>query len=294
MARYRKVDSRIWNDAKFRSLTDNGKLAFLMLLTHPGMTALGGMRSTIPGLAEELGWTTEAFREAFREALRKGMAEHDEKACLIVLPNFLRYNRPESPNVVKAWVESLDLLPECALKGQLIKRVKGFTEGMSEAFGKALPEAFAKAMPYQEPEQDSTPIVPEGDVDAEVIRTRNYFAESPLRDEIRVCPIPERIDRRSKFPQKWLDEIYLAYPRHERPDVAKRAIAKALTRMVHGDGCEARVAAQAHEDLLSATKLYADSPLIRRRIQAGERSFIPHPATWFNQGGYNSDPAEWQ
>jgi hypothetical protein len=74
------------------------------------------------------------------------MAKHDGKACLMVLPNFLKYNRPESPNVVKAWGDSLDLLPECDLKTELITRVKAFAE--------ALPEAFAKTMPYQEQEQE--------------------------------------------------------------------------------------------------------------------------------------------
>ena len=120
MARYRKIDSRVWNDAKFRSLSDNAKLVFVMLLTHPNMTALGAMRATVSGLAEELGWETEAFREAFQEASAKGMAEHDPKACFVALPNFLKYNGPESPNVVKAWASALDLLPECALKNQVV------------------------------------------------------------------------------------------------------------------------------------------------------------------------------
>jgi hypothetical protein len=75
MSRYRKIDTRVWNDAKFRGLSDSGKLAFLMLLTHPSMTALGAMRSTIPSLAEELGWSTEAFRAAFGGSLTKGYGE---------------------------------------------------------------------------------------------------------------------------------------------------------------------------------------------------------------------------
>ena len=152
MARYRKVDSRIWNDAKFAGLSDNGKLVFFMLLTHPNMTALGAMRATIPGLAAEMGWQAEGFREAFREALSKGMAEHDEKACFVALPRFLKYNPPESPNVVKAWVGALDLLPECDLKSLVIQRAKAFTEGMTEGYAKAFREAFAKAMPNQEQE----------------------------------------------------------------------------------------------------------------------------------------------
>ena len=154
MSRYRKVDPRIWNDAKFVALSDQAKLVFFMLLTHPNMTALGAMRATIAGLAEELGWQLEAFREAFREVITKGMAEHDEKGRLIALPKFLRYNEPESPNVVKAWAASADLLPECRLKTVVIQRAKAFVEAKSEAFREAFPQALAKGMANQEQEQE--------------------------------------------------------------------------------------------------------------------------------------------
>lgn len=158
MSRYRKIDPRIWNDAKFRCLSNSGKLAFMFLLTHPHMTALGAMRATFPGLAAEIGWTPKAFGEAFMEASAKGMVEHDETACILWLPNFLKYNRPESPNVVKAWTASLDLIPECALKDKAIQSAKALAEGMSEAFAQAFPkalrEALSKPMPYQEQEQE--------------------------------------------------------------------------------------------------------------------------------------------
>jgi len=154
MARYRKIDPRIWNDEKFHSMSDNGKLAFLFLLTHPHMTALGAMRATIGGLADELGWTREAFAEAFGEALSKGMAKHDSRACFIALPNFIRYNPPESPNVIKAWVGALDLLPECSLKTRTVTGAKAFAKDLGEAFAKAFREALAKTMPNQEQEQE--------------------------------------------------------------------------------------------------------------------------------------------
>ena len=157
MARYRKVDPRIWNDAKFRELSDNGKLVFFMLLTHPNMTALGAMRGTIAGLAEEIGWTSEAFAEAFREAYEKGMTEHDPKACLIALPRFIKYNQPESPNVVKAWVGARDLLPECELKNRVVSRAGEYAKDMSKSFSEAFAKAFVKTMPYQEPEPDPEP-----------------------------------------------------------------------------------------------------------------------------------------
>jgi hypothetical protein len=142
VSRYRKVDPRIWNDKKFRSLTDQGKLVFLLLLTHPGMTALGAMRGTPEGLAAEIHWKPEVFVEAFQKVLFQGMAKHDPEASLIVLPNFLRYNRPESPNVVKAWVGAVDLLPECDLKTEVITSARDIAEGMSDGFKQAFVGAF--------------------------------------------------------------------------------------------------------------------------------------------------------
>ena len=163
MAHYRKIDPRMWNDEKFRTLSTEGKLAFVLLLTHPHMTALGAMRATIPGLAAELGG--KGFAEGFREVFAKGLAKHDEKASCVYLPRFLKYNKPESQNVVKAWAHSIDLIPECHLKSELIQEVKGYAEALPEAFGKALPEAFAKAMPNQEQEQEQEqeeipPLIP--------------------------------------------------------------------------------------------------------------------------------------
>lgn len=178
MSRYRKIDTRIWNDGKFATLDDKGKLVFFMLLTHPAMTALGAMRATPSGLAEELGWPVEAFREAFREVLAKGMAKHDERVHLIALPNFVKYNPPESPNVIKAWNGALDLLPECPLKTEVIQRAKGYAEGMSKAFAKALPEAFAKAMPYQEQEQEQEQEeIPHGEESLALTRESESFID---------------------------------------------------------------------------------------------------------------------
>lgn len=162
MGRYRKVDVKIWADEKFNALSERAKLVFFYELTHPNLTMVGAMRATVPGLAAELGMETEAFREAFREVLAKGMAKHDEKASFFWLPNFLRYNRPESPNVVKSWPEAFDLLPECHMKADLFQQLKGFAEGLTkgfrEAFTEVFPEgfaeAFAKGMPNQEQEQE--------------------------------------------------------------------------------------------------------------------------------------------
>jgi hypothetical protein len=187
MSKYRKIDVRIWNDAKFRDLSHNAKLVFFFLLTHPNMTALGAMRSTLSGLAEELDFDLEAFREAFREAFAKGMVKHDGKACLIALPNFIKYNQPESPNVVKAWVNSLDLLPECDLKNEVISLSANALKGYSKAFREALPEAFLKTYPKsmlnQEQEQEQE-LNTNNNTRAsfEKIETQGEYVAKPVRE----------------------------------------------------------------------------------------------------------------
>ncbi|QOJ35584.1 MAG: hypothetical protein HRU82_11815 [Nitrospira sp.] len=179
--RYRKIDPRIWNDEKFRALTDDGKFAFVFLLTHPHMTALGAMRGTLPGLAAELGWTAKRFASAVHEAATLGLVEACREASWVGIPNFLRYNEPEGPNsVTKAWVAALDLLPECQEKLRLIQRCRSYLEtrshkfkeamgdGIWQAFGDGIEHAKSEPCPIQEqeqeqePEQDIPPAVDEG------------------------------------------------------------------------------------------------------------------------------------
>lgn len=152
--RYRKVDPRIWNDAKFSALSERAKLVFLYVLTHPNLTMLGAMRASIPGLAAELGMDAKAFREAFAEGCGKGLVLHDEQASFTSLPRFLKYNRPESPNVVRAWPEAFDLLPECPLKDAFFRELSSFACSLTEGFAQAFTEVFAKTIANQEQEQE--------------------------------------------------------------------------------------------------------------------------------------------
>lgn len=69
------------------------------------------------------------------------------------------------------------------------------------------------------------------------------------------------------------EDIYEAYPLKVGKPVALRAIQKAMAKL-------------APELLLQKTKQFAAS-------RKGDSSFVPHPATWFNQDRFNDDPATW-
>ena len=154
---YRKVDTRIWNDAKFCAMSDSGKLVFLMLLTHPRMTSLGAMKASVAGMAEEIGWDFKKFQKAFREPVGFGIVDHDPRACLVYLPNFIKYNKPESPNVMKAWVKSSALLPECEMRDLIMSKAYAFAESLPKAFQESFAKEALKSYPHplvnQEQEQ---------------------------------------------------------------------------------------------------------------------------------------------
>ena len=173
MARYRKIDPRIWNDAKFSSLSSEAKLLFLYLLTTPAMTMLGAVPLRASAVAEELGFDAKRYGIRYQELYSKGIVEYDERG-LFWVKNFLKYNAPDNPKVVMSWSNIIGLLPECPLLSKVLEAAKAHCfqrgEGYAEAFRKGMPDStqnstedsttdgmaygIAYPMPYQEQEQE--------------------------------------------------------------------------------------------------------------------------------------------
>lgn len=152
MARYRKIDIRIWNDRKFRELDDKAKLAFFLVLTHPDTNQLGMLRSRSVALAMELGWHPDVMSDAILMLCQMGMLKVDDKAGFIFIPNFLKYNSPNGPNAVKGWEGLLDQMPECALLDHAISSLKPFVDGLSEGLRNAIPNDIKDAMAHAIPD----------------------------------------------------------------------------------------------------------------------------------------------
>lgn len=286
MGRYRKIDTRIWNDAKMRDLSLYGKLVFLFILTHPNMTALGAMRATVTGMASELESLPEAlpkgfpegftkgFPEAFSEACRKGMVRHDARACFVACPNFIKYNPPESPNVVKSWAGCLDMIPECSERDahfegveRLVKGFpKGFQKAFAEAFPKGLPKGLPKSMPNQEQEQEQEQVE---EKNTKKESNPDLFGEPPTDPENDTPRTPSaNAQRLARFAEFWAE-----YPRKTGKGAAE---AKYLSL---------KPSQQSHEAIM--TGLRAQLPRLREQ----NPEYIPHPATWLNQRRWEDDPA---
>lgn len=146
MARYRKIDVRIWNDRKFRDLDDNAKLTFILLLTHPDTNQLGFIRTRSVALSFDLGWQHDAMSNAIQTLCQMGMLMADEKAGLMFLPNFLKYNPSNGVNGAKSWAGLLDLLPECDLRDQALIRLKPLIDGLPAGTREGIPEDIIDAI----------------------------------------------------------------------------------------------------------------------------------------------------
>jgi hypothetical protein len=142
------LDVRIWCDKKFRSLTPlkpSGQALFLYLLSNPHTTSIPGLyRAGAGAMAEELAWSLLGFQRALKEIVAQGLVKADLKARVIFIPNAIKYNKPQSPNVVRSWAVHWDEIPECALKNEAYFRLESFIKGLGKAFVLAFNETLRR------------------------------------------------------------------------------------------------------------------------------------------------------
>lgn len=169
MARYKKIDVRIWNDAKFNALSSDARLIFLFMLTAPQTTMVGAVPVDKHTVSRILKFDDIRYGIGYKQLSEYGMLEYDE-AGIYWIKNFLKYNPPENPKVVISWSSLLDLFPECPLLIKVAKSVLKACETRGEAYVNALhpefkklakydmsngmPYGIAYPMPYQEQEQE--------------------------------------------------------------------------------------------------------------------------------------------
>jgi hypothetical protein len=166
MGRFRKIETRTWGDEKFMELSPIpacGQGLWIYLLTGPHTNSIPGLFvSGKAALAEALNWDDDAFGKAFQELLDKKMVQFDRKTRLIWIPNALKYNLPESPNVIRSWKGQIRELPESdllktaisSIKGEIYSMGEGFQKAFAEAFGKDLSKPLPQPSPNQEQEQE--------------------------------------------------------------------------------------------------------------------------------------------
>ncbi len=148
MARYRQVQTSIWDDDEFLELSTRARLRFLHLLTSPEMTLVGACRMSLPQLAANLRWTAEEARQALTEASE--MVRLDERKFLLWLPRFFDFDKPSSSKTVGGWTKAVAMLPEASLKLEIIQSLLEFSGSLAATFSQAV-QKFSGEMAYRYP-----------------------------------------------------------------------------------------------------------------------------------------------
>lgn len=92
MNRYAYLHTRIWRDRKFAALGERGRLLYLYLLGAPASNMIGYFHLHPLYAAGDLGWSARAFREQMAKLEQAGMVSYDDKACVVFVHGFLKYN----------------------------------------------------------------------------------------------------------------------------------------------------------------------------------------------------------
>lgn len=146
---YRRISLRMYGDEKFMRLSPllpSGQALWFYLLTGPHTGPIPGVFvAGRAALAEALGWDLEAFDTHLAELMTEGLVEFDKGSRLWFIPNAIRHNMPQNPNVVTSWRTQWMLLPECSMRDRIHTVIAQVLYDLSEAFGKAFGAASGKA-----------------------------------------------------------------------------------------------------------------------------------------------------
>jgi hypothetical protein len=147
--RYRRVSTRMHNDERYRELSrpkPNGQSLWGYLLFGPRTVLIPGLLPiSLATAADDLRWALGGTRRVWDEIQTRDMAKADWDAPLIWLPNALKHNPPQNPNVVRAWRRSFDdELPPCDLKLLAGHHAEDFLKAFGESFVEAFLEGSAK------------------------------------------------------------------------------------------------------------------------------------------------------
>ena len=163
-AKYKKIDPRMWNDEKFRTLTSEEKLIAIYAITAQS-NRIGLFVFSISRGAEDLGMEIETFRERFGNVCRTLFWVWNESIRTLYLPTWWKYNRPDNPNDLTGCLKDVHDLPETPLLKLFWANSTYLSGKVKERF-----RTFAKRFwnvsrqeheQEHEQEQDKSPLTPQ-------------------------------------------------------------------------------------------------------------------------------------
>jgi hypothetical protein len=249
MRDYGKVYATFWSSQTTHTLSDDGKLLALYLMTCSHNTIAGVFRLPDGYVAEDIGWDNGRVRKGFKELLTKCFANRCETTKWVWVVKHLDWNKPENPNQRKSAAMIAQSLPdECRWK-------QAFMRDCWELLDLPEPEKL-----------NPSETVPEPLLNQE--QEQEQEKETCASGESRVADLPAKKAERERVTAELFAEFWTAYPRKRAKDEALKAFARR----------------KPDRDLLGAMLAALAKQSASEDWQRDEGKFIPYPATWINGG----------
>lgn len=172
---YTKIDELIWSDSKFCSLSDDGKLLFMYVMSCRHRNIIGLYYLPIAYGAFDLNWDIKRFSKGLSELSANGLIKHKEDSNIIMIVNFLKYNPLENPNQVKGAVKALGVLPPNGLDSTFLNSIKTLNKPFMKPLIELLEERLLKPV-------DVDVYVTEDETVTETEEELPIVVQSPTRD----------------------------------------------------------------------------------------------------------------
>lgn len=121
MAIYRKIYTGFWTDPGTESLSAEGKLVFLYLLTNPMTTMCGCYGISMHRVSVETGYSIDTVSETMRNLVENGVISYDEGTSEVLITNWGKHNWTKSPKIDKPLAESIEAVKSEKLRGILVE-----------------------------------------------------------------------------------------------------------------------------------------------------------------------------
>jgi hypothetical protein len=158
MRDYGRVYASFWTSPDIQSLSDDGRLLALYLLSGPHGTLAGVFRLPEGYVCEDLKWTSKRVSKGFHELFRKGFINRCETTNWVWIRKFLTWNRPENPNQWKSARKLAAQVPtECSFYSEFIEVFEAICSGKNVVFAngsETVSKVLPKPLPTQEQEQE--------------------------------------------------------------------------------------------------------------------------------------------
>lgn len=152
--RYRKLYPMFWRDADVRAMDDAHKVVAAYCMTSHQTNRIG-LFVLSPALAsEELGTTVQTFLKRLANVCETLGWGWDERARVLYLPSWWRWNHPENQNVMKGNLDDLAEIPQTSLVKRFATNLDFLAANVTETFTQTLAKRYPQRSGNQEQEQE--------------------------------------------------------------------------------------------------------------------------------------------